>query len=1107
MSGVPRIEKTHAQRLARFRRSLSPLSIKSDFFFVSTNPTDPRQSGSRVFQLAHNLVNFKPSALTPVIFPREFRIDRNGNLLATASAMKSHFRFIVTPTADTSGTTLLLHYDTKRYLFGNVAEGTQRAIIQEAGRLAKMQSIFISGRTEWSNTGGLMGTILSLADVNAAKLAETKTATSGSAEKRRILEIENARLRIWGASNLMHTLATARTFILRKNMPIDVHEIKQPPILSGKEDEPIFEDQNIKVWAIISAPASAATSNTHERGGKSPGKRTIDEMQGITPDHDNTQMDDLNANVTQSIVAEMFGSSWRLDCLTSTRLTDVDAQTPVFVRVDGKIEPYTGPRREQTEDLPDIEVFTRKPWPSSSIKSLPPTTPSHDAISYVIKSHPQRGTFRPEKAAALGVEKQQYKILTSGQSLITKTGQTVNPDMVLDAEKPGTATALIDLPTTDHVAPFLDAVNTRHKSIMTDASSITWILGRGVIQHPRLKDYITSRDDVQHIVTAPEICPNRFTYDSAAQSTSRLMGVDPRRYSALVSDITASDDWDSASSILSLDNVNLGDRSTVLHFGLESRVEVDTSRAPLDPHSRPTVTEKVQQAANLAEEAVNRDSAALNAWAAKIPGRDTEIITLGTGSAAPSKYRNVSATLVRVPGWGSILLDCGENTLGQLRRMFSPIEMQKVLNELRIIWISHLHADHHLGTASVIKAWHEATEREGQHYPIPDLEQEDLDARRLVSDKDNPRLVVMADAPMLNWLCEYSAVEDYGYSRIAPVHVAAYSEESRLSWWLPPTIDSPNARESSILTPADLGLANVQAVLVKHCRGARAVSFTLPTLPCDAGKNLKPFKVSYSGDCRPSRDFAEIGKDSTVCIHEATFEDELAGDALAKNHSTTSEALEVAMRMNAQAVVLTHFSQRYQKIPVLDISDDTSVTAKEYNWEDAVSVHDNDMKTLDAEQGMHVEEHSSTPPHDLAATSQLGPDTSETSRASGTQVRIRMSGNADMKVCVAFDYMRVKVGEIAQLEKYTTALQTLFDELQRVKDEGTAAVRKLVDEQERLKKEAKSSAQVRRAAQSAGGNGPGSKLSKSQKRAAKEQAEQKPAEDAQTAVNDIKEKI
>jgi len=47
---------------------------------------------------------------------------------------------------------------------------------------------------------------------------------------------------------------------------------------------------------------------------------------------------------------------------------------------------------------------------------------------------------------------------------------------------------------------------------------------------------------------------------------------------------------------------------------------------------------------------------------------DMEITFLGTGSSQPSKYRNVSSIYINLFAQGGILLDCGEGTLGQLRR-------------------------------------------------------------------------------------------------------------------------------------------------------------------------------------------------------------------------------------------------------------------------------------------------------------------------------------------------------------------------------------------------------------------------------------------------------
>ena len=102
------------------------------------------------------------------------------------------------------------------------------------------------------------------------------------------------------------------------------------------------------------------------------------------------------------------------------------------------------------------------------------------------------------------------------------------------------------------------------------------------------------------------------------------------------------------------------------------------------------------------------------------------------------------------------------------------------------------------------------------------------------------------------------------------------------------------------------GLASLRAVAVNHCHDA----FGLVMLHRDG------WKVVYSGDTRPCPALQEAGKACTLLIHEDTFEAELIEHAKAKKHSTAEEALQVAAAMGAYRTILTHFSQRYSKVPV-----------------------------------------------------------------------------------------------------------------------------------------------------------------------------------------------
>ena len=544
-------------------------------------------------------------------------------------------------------------------------------------------------------------------------------------------------------------------------------------------------------------------------------------------------------------------------------------------------------------------------------------------------------------------------------------------------------------------------------------------------------------------MSSPESCPNGISLDSATAATVRLRKVDPQRYGVPVHEERVIGEEGGKVGALP-ENAIAAQRGMVVQ--IEPKMEVQTAQVvpPLDlqeveKETPPEVLEEASKAQDAIKASV--DDPAVMEWKTGVPNPDAEIITLGTGSALPSKYRNVSATLVRVPGWGNILLDCGENTLGQLKRVFPPHELDEVLKGLRVLVISHMHADHHLGTAAVLKAWYQTV-----HAGVPASPPDPSKPVQDLLGPDQPqRLAVISEPAMQHWIQEYNALEDIGLSRLAPLTISpatpARGITSRLTWFTPPSELAHLSKEATrariaatTIPPSLIGLRDAQAVLVTHCHGARALALTLPS----------GFKVSYSGDCRPSQAFSQIGRGSTVVIHEATFDDELAGDAVAKNHSTTSEALGVAEGMGARGCVLTHFSQRYQKMPVLEYAPGASAseTAKGVvvGGEGEDGEQDEEEEGEDPEYALSDDDAAQTFP-DQPTTNNGTPASSATSTykpmpaapdpdpdPDPTQPIVRYTLRTNMAVAVAFDYMRVRVGELWQMEKFTPALQRLFAE-------------------------------------------------------------------------------
>lgn len=111
------------------------------------------------------------------------------------------------------------------------------------------------------------------------------------------------------------------------------------------------------------------------------------------------------------------------------------------------------------------------------------------------------------------------------------------------------------------------------------------------------------------------------------------------------------------------------------------------------------------------------------AYARPPPARASpRLLFLGTGCAEPSKYRGGSAILLSVPPPPPplaaahnppaeekfALLDAGEGCAGALLRALGPDAARRALRSLRLVLISHHHADHLLGLPGLLAAAAEA---------------------------------------------------------------------------------------------------------------------------------------------------------------------------------------------------------------------------------------------------------------------------------------------------------------------------------------------------------------------------------------------------------------
>ena len=236
---------------------------------------------------------------------------------------------------------------------------------------------------------------------------------------------------------------------------------------------------------------------------------------------------------------------------------------------------------------------------------------------------------------------------------------------------------------------------------------------------------------------------------------------------------------------------------------------------------------------------------------------DPLIAFLGTSSAGHSAYRNCAAILIIDGAKNSYLLDCGLGTYMQLWDRFRE-RTEEILSNLKFIFVSHRHIDHHSGIMRVL-----------------------LERRRLTGK----RLLVLAPDSIRDKLVFYSE-----RGQQLGIEVRQLSE---LRKGIKPELAE------------ELNLRGMITVRVAHCFDAHGLSMV----------HREGWKVVYSGDTRPVPELARVGANADLLIHDATFGRGFERHATHKRHSTCAEAIAMGREMAARHTVLTHFSNRYNKMP------------------------------------------------------------------------------------------------------------------------------------------------------------------------------------------------
>ncbi|XP_041015141.1 tRNase Z TRZ3, mitochondrial [Juglans microcarpa x Juglans regia] len=801
-------------------------------------------------------------------------------------------------TQDTSPS-VLLFFDKQRFIF-NAGEGLQRFCTEHKIKLSKIDHIFLS-RVCSETAGGLPGLLLTLAGMGE----------------------EGMSVNVWGPSDMKYLVDAMRSFIPNAAM---VHTRSFGPTLSNvaaipessKFPDPIvlIDDEVVKISAIILQPSCFEGSQ-----------------------HVNEEPIMQNASEKG---------------------------------LDGRIDHVSKPHSPNRKS-------------GSAIK------PGDMSVIYVCELPEIKGKFDPAKAMALGLKPgPKYRELQLGNSVKSDRQKImVHPSDVMGPSVPGPIVFLVDCPTESHLEKLLSIQSLSsyyadHSGNPPDgAKTVTCIIHlspASVISSSNYQRWMERFNSAQHILAGHEMRNVEIPIlKSSARIAARLNYLCPQffpapgfwslqqlNYSAPDSITPSEGPVSKLCERISAENLLKFTLRPYAHLGLD-RACIPCTMAPskiieellLEIPEIEDAAQHVSQFWHRSSETVettlmqDNDVVVEEPWLNEnnlpsclenIRRDDLEIVLLGTGSSQPSKYRNVSSVYINLFSKGSLLLDCGEGTLGQLKRRYGVEGADNAVRGLRCIWISHIHADHHTGLARILALRRNLLEGV-PHEPIlvvgPRQLKKYLDAYQRLEDL-NMQFLDCKHTTESSWDSFEGITESKDRSSPgSPINAeymnkknsdgpvgqstdcTLFARGSRMqSYWKRPDgqVDNTVALLLKSLKKvlSEAGLEVLISFNVVHCPQAFGVMLKAAERINGVGKVIPGWKIVYSGDTRPCPELIEASRGATVLIHEATFEDGMHEEAVARNHSTTKEAVEVGNSAGVYRIILTHFSQRYPKIPIFD---------------------------------------------------------------------------------------------------------------------------------------------------------------------------------------------
>ncbi|MGD2154253.1 MAG: ribonuclease Z [Gemmatimonadales bacterium] len=272
------------------------------------------------------------------------------------------------------------------------------------------------------------------------------------------------------------------------------------------------------------------------------------------------------------------------------------------------------------------------------------------------------------------------------------------------------------------------------------------------------------------------------------------------------------------------------------------------------------------------------------------------VVFLGTSSARPTVSRNTSALAVQREG-ELYLFDCGEGTQRQMMRYTVGFAVKE-------IYLTHLHADHYLGTFGLLRTMGlQGREEPLAIYTPPGGEGVLKQAVALEMEELPYPLEIVPLEPGAAIRHGDYVISAYRANHPGGANGYVLREDKRPGRLFPD-------RAMALGVPAGPLFGRLQRGEPVASEGGDEVRPEQVMGPPRPGRT-----VVYTGDTRPCEATVEAARGCDVLIHEATFSEDEAERAQRTGHTTAAQAGELARRAGVRRLVLTHLSARYSDRP------------------------------------------------------------------------------------------------------------------------------------------------------------------------------------------------